>query len=232
MGVAMSLESVAKRRFDRRRKLLKNLKLKYPGDDERRKLAELAKVRPDHLSIFGQHICSLILDAHLGHSAFEGLSKSKTKTSLDSVAHQAQQLSNLLKTIDVGSGGSAAYTGFLLEMELGKVQSILLPEYVALLGNLNDAAKRGGSSIKSRRGERNSPFSLLVEGLVMAARQHGGEWTLYKAARQEWNGTLLEALNTLKEYLPQKFFPPGQLGRAAYYAKSKLNHHITKNRGA
>jgi hypothetical protein len=232
MGVAMSLESVAKRRFDRRRKLLKNLKLKYPGDDERRKLAELAKVRPDHLSIFGQHICSLILDAHLGHSAFEGLSKSKTKTSLDSVAHQAQQLSNLLKTIDVGSGGSAEYAGFLLEMELGKVQPTLLPEYVALLGSLSGAAKRGGSFIKSRRGERNSAFSLLVEGLVMAARQDGGEWTLYRTARQEWNGTLLDALEALRQYLPRKFHPPGQLGRAAYYAKSKLDQHITKNRRA
>lgn len=228
----MSLEFVSKRRWDRRRKLLPNLRLKYPGDDEQRKLAELAKVGATHLSIFGEHICSLILDAHLSHSAFKALSKPEIKAFLDTVAHQAQQLSNILGTIDVGSGGSAEYTGFLLEMELGKVQSILLPEYVALLGNLNDAAKRGGSSIKSRRGERNSPFGLLVEGLVMAAGQHGGEWTLYKAARQEWNGTLLEALNTLKEYLPQEFFPPGVLGRAAYYAKSKLNQHITKNRGA
>ena len=65
----------------------------------------------------------------------------------------------------------------------------------------------------------------------MAARQRGGRrWTVYRAnGNGEWTGTLLQALEVLRPYLPRGFFPPGELGRSVEHIKKKLNDHITKN---
>lgn len=232
MAVVMPLEFVAKRRWDRRHKLLRSLGLRYPNDGELRKLAELANVDADNCSIFGEQIRSLILDAHLSNSSLRGLSKPKIRNFLTNVASQAQQLSDSLRAIDVGARGSAEHAGFLLEMELWKTQSILLPEYVAILGGLSDAAKRGASSIKSKRGQRNLAFNQFIEGLLMAAWQRRGQWTLYRSGEKTWKGTMLEALKILQQYLPPQFFPGGVLGRSADYARLKLKQHITKNQGS
>jgi hypothetical protein len=62
----------------------------------------------------------------------------------------------------------------------------------------------------------------------MAARQRNGNWTVSRTGGS-WGGTLLQALDILKKYLPRDFFPGGELGRAAEHARNKLNKHITKN---
>ncbi len=229
----MSLDSVTKRRWDRKRKLLPRLRLRYPNDAELQRLAELANVDADSLSIFCEHIRSLILDAHLSDASLQGLSKPRVKSFLTNVASQAQQLSDHLRAIDVDGRGSADHAGFLLEMELGKIQfnnnSILLPDYVTILDNLSAAARRGASSIKSKHGQRNLAFNQFIEALWLIAWQYRGHWTLYRSAQKTWKGTILEALKILQGYLPPHFFPGGVLGRSVEYAISKLKKHITKN---
>ena len=230
----MSLELVAKRRWDRRRKLLPKLKLSYPNEHELQKLARLADV--DDFTIFGQHIPSLILDAHLNDLSFRKYSTPQITEVLNNISSKAKQLGAALKAIDVGSNGSAEHAGQLLEWELSKFPfnkpPMFLPEHVAALGRLSDAAKRGSSSVKTKRGQRNLAFNQFIEGLLMAAEQRGGRWTVYRSADQTWKGTLLEALTILQQYLPRQFFPDGELGRSVDYARSKFEKHITKNQGS
>jgi hypothetical protein len=198
------------------------------------KLARLAKV--DDFLIFHQHIRSLILDAHLNDSLFRDFSTTQTRTTLDEMSKKAQRLVADLKAIDVGSGGSAEHAGQLLEWELSKFpinkRPMFLPEYIAALGKLNDAAERGLSSIETKRGQRNLAFNQFIEGLLMAAEQRRGHWTIYKAADETWKGTLLEALAILQKYLPPRFFPSAELGRSVEHVRSKLKKHITKNQGS
>ncbi len=225
-------EFVAKRWWERKRKLLPSLRLRYPNDGELRKLAELANVDADNR--FGEHIRSLILDAHLSDSSLRGLSKPKIKTFLTNAASQAKQLSNNLRAIDVGSRGSAEHAGFLLEMELCKTQfnkhSISLPDYVTILGSLSEAAKRAASSVKSNRGQRHMAFNQFIEGLWIAAWQRRGKWTLYRSAEETWKGTMLEALTILRQYLPPQFFSSGaELGRSVEHVRKKLKDHIAEN---
>jgi hypothetical protein len=130
-----SEQVVASRRRIRRHKLLPDLKLEYPTDDERRKLAELAKV--DDSSQFGNHIEHVILDAHLNNLIFSGLSAPAIKETLQSLARKARQLAEDLRAIDVGSGRSAERAGQLLEYELSKFEFsnnvlYLLPQYISL----------------------------------------------------------------------------------------------------
>jgi hypothetical protein len=238
MAVIMSLKPVAKRRFDRRRKLLPRLKLNYPSENEMQKLATLASIddsNVDEFSVFAEHIRSLILDAHLNDSLFREFSTTQIRTTLDDISKKAQQLGADLKAMDVGGGGSAEHAGQLLEWELSKLfnkRPMFLREYIAVLGKLNDAAKGGSSSVKTKRGQRNLAFNQFVEGLLMAAEQRRGHWTIYRAADQEWTGTLLEALTILQQYLPPQFFPDGELGRSIEHVRSKLEKHITKNEGS
>jgi hypothetical protein len=198
---------------------------------ELQKLARLAGV--DDFTIFGQHIPSLILDAHLNDLSFRKYSTPQIRKELNNISSKAKQLGAALKAIDVGSNGSAEYAGQLLEWELSKFPfnkpPMFLPEHVAALRRLRNAAKRGSSSIKTKRGQRNLAFNQFIEGLLMAAEQRGGHWTLYRLANQTWKGTILEALDILKQYLPPQFFPVGELGRSADYARSKFEKHITKN---
>jgi hypothetical protein len=165
---------------------------------------------------------------------FRELSTTQIRTTLDDISKKAQQLGADLKAIDVGSGGSAEHVGQLLEWELSRLfnkRPMFLREYIAVLGKLNDAAKGGSSSVKTKRGQRNLAFNQFVEGLLMAAEQRRGHWTIYRAVDQEWTGTLLEALTILQLYLPPQFFPEGELGRSAEHVRSKLEKHITKNEG-
>ncbi len=66
------MRTLTEKRWNRKRKLLPNLRLVYPSDDESRHVAELAKV--NNASRFGEHIRSIILDAHLHHATFLKLS--------------------------------------------------------------------------------------------------------------------------------------------------------------
>ena len=217
------------------RELLPNLRLRYPNDNELHELAEPAKV--DNCSVFGSHIRSIILDAHLNTRTLRNLSAPRVQKILTSVASRAQSLSKHLKTLDVGKGGSAERAGLLIELQLKKSElskdTISLLECIDLLEALSVAAQRGAVSVKTRRGPkgagRNPAFDIFIQNLLMAARQRQGSWTNYRNANQTWTGSLLRALEILKPYLPRDFFPGGELGRTVEHVRNKLKAHIAKN---
>ena len=86
----MSWQLAADNRWERKRKLLPLLKLKYPNDLEKKRLSCLAKV--DNVDIFGSHLESIILDAHLDHATNYKLSMVEVKRRLNSVMKKASEL--------------------------------------------------------------------------------------------------------------------------------------------
>jgi hypothetical protein len=231
----MSSEMVSESRWNRRRKLLPNLRLKYPNNDEMQELARLAKV--DEPSIFSDHICSIILDAHLNHASLRTLSAPEVRKILKNVMLKAQRLASALRNIDVWTKGSAYHAGMLLEYQIAHFQfrneAVLIPAYVELLTALHDAASSAARLAKAERGPKgasgNRAFNWFIESLYMAAWQRRGKWTNYASADGPWTGSLLKALEILKPYLPADFFPGGVLGRSIEHIRKKLTDNITKN---
>jgi hypothetical protein len=222
-------------RWKRRHQLLPSLELEYPDADEMRRIANLAKVRDT--SAFAHSIESIILDAHLNDRSFRTLSIPKVREALNDVAAQAELLMKTLTELDLGSGskGSLMEAGRLIEMELYALENLTfgrimqLPEYLTILGALNTSAQRAASKPipSTRRGAGGNPaFDTFIEQLLMAARMHGGKWTNYRSANQEWTGTLLKAVEILRKYLPQQQFFPSGVGRAVDHIRDKLSKHI------
>lgn len=231
---ARAADLVGRRRFERLRKRLPNLRLKYPDDNEILKLAALAGAK-NH-SDFSSSINGLIFDAHLNNESFSNLSAPKIRSTLQTIARCAHQLETALKGIDEGSGGSNQHAGLMLEIELAKLQrsgDFLLPEYISKLSQLGRAAQRSSGAVKSKRGPKgaggNLAFDLFVEGLLSGERLGRGHWTIYRRADGTWAGSLIEALKTLQNYLPRNFFPPGDVGNAADHVRTKLHSYIAKN---
>ena len=228
----MSSEMVLESRWNRKRKLLPNLRLKYPNNNEMHELARLAKV--DEPSIFGQHIRSIILDAHLNDASLRTLSAPEVRKILKNVMLKAQCLASALRNIDVGTKGSAYNAGMLLEYQIRhfRNEAVLIPDYVELLTGLQEAASSAAVLAKAKRGPKgaggNLAFNVFIKSLYRVARQRG-KWTNYKSAAGPWTGSLLEALKILEPYLPAGFFPGGELGRSIEHIKKKLTDNITKN---
>ena len=225
-----------KKWWERRRKLLPNLKLKYPDDDEQARIAQLVGV--ENTPAFAQGIRSIILDAHLSDQQFQTLSIPEVRNLIRDVAKQAEKLKNILTQLDVGSRseGSFMEAGYLLEKELfaSGGEMTQLPEYMVLLDALNTAAQRAvDKPISFPRGAGGNPaFDMFIEQLLITTRMHGGRRTNYRSRDQSWTGTLLQGLEILKKYLPQSgFFPPGELGRSVEHIKNKLDEHIARSPG-
>jgi len=142
------LNSLAENRWNRKCKLLANLKITYPSDDESRQIAKLAGV--NYSSWFGHHIHSIIFDAHSNHASFLTLSIPQVKKVLKDVASRTNQLERVISKLDVGkeeTRGSEAYAGWLIERELALQQfevggMVLIPEYSGRLQELRTAAQR------------------------------------------------------------------------------------------
>ena len=225
-----SLGPVVWSRLLRKRKL----KFKFPSEDELLSISRLAKVN-DHLG-FGQHICSIMLDAHWNHASRK-VPNEKVRASLDKVRKRARLLKNALHEIDVGA--PAEYAGLLLEDELGKVQFkeqlILFPDWTDLLDLLASATSSADQRLNRKRGRKpaaggNFAFDTLVWQLLMAARQWRGRLSVYRRPDGTYKGTLLEAISILKPYLPDKLFPQNvNLGRSVEHIRKKLNDHIARN---
>jgi hypothetical protein len=221
--------------WNRRRKLLPNLRLTYPSDNESRHIAELASV--SNAWRFARTIESIILDAHLSDASFRTLSIPQVKCALKRVASEANRLRHILSKLDVGRGskGSEYEAGWLIEKELALQQSkisgmVLIPKYIDLLDALSGAAQRAKQKpMRVAKGAGGNPaFDQFIEDLLMAARMLGGDWTNYRSRDGIWKGTLLEALGILKKYLPKGFFPSGELGRSVEHIRKKLKDHIQK----
>lgn len=232
----MSRELVAKRRSERLFELLPNLKLKYPNDLEMEQIAKLAQV--DDKLIFASHIRSIILDAHLDDALWRKLSIPKARDALHKVVTRARALASALHSLDVGARASAELAGSLLEDEMGtsplEGRLMLIPDCIRLLNWLSEAASKAAMLAKSSRGPKgaggNRAFDLFIQSLIVAAWQRRGSWTNYRSADGTWVGSLPEALNLLKPYLPHGFFPAGELGRSVEHVRKKFKDYITKNR--
>jgi hypothetical protein len=98
------------------KKVIQNLKPKYPTPSALQKLATLAQVNDP--KAFGEHVRQVILDAHLNHTALQTLAMPKVRSALRRVRQRAQVLSEVLQQMDVGTRGSANRAGMLLEWEL------------------------------------------------------------------------------------------------------------------
>jgi hypothetical protein len=219
--MSKAIQALRKNRWNRKRKLLPNLRLKYPSDDELRSIAKLARV--DDASSFGQSIYSIILDAHLYHEQFLTLSTPRVRKVLKRVASQANLLVGILSKIDVGSRGSEKHAGYMIELELSALEQfntermILIPDYIELVSELSRAAQRvEHQPMHLPKGAGGNPaFDLFIQHLLTAAWMRRGCWTNYRSRDGTWKGTLLEALKILKQYLPRlEFFPSGELGRS------------------
>ena len=220
-------------RWERKRLLLPQLKLAYPNEPELMRLATLAKIRADRQADFGGHIPNLILDAHLNNDLYRNLSAVDVRGYLELIKSKALDLERALAAVDVGSKGSAEGAGNLLETELIKTKLKELPHYQTALLELANAADATIQVIVLKRGPKgaggNLAFDLFIEGLQMAALMHGGNWTNYRSADGNWNGTFLKALNILKPYLPSKLLPSSDTGRSIEHARKRLKDYITKN---
>jgi len=225
------VQIVLQKRFERKRVLLPSLKLKYPNDLEMERLAMLAKVAD--VPSFERHIHNIILDAHLIDASWRNMSVPEIRNKLKAIRKYSSQLGTMLNAIDVGAKGSADQAGYLLEVGLAtfsyRHELVLIPEFKFLLEALATAAgeaiKRQG--VVGKRGPKgggsNRAFDFFVQLLLEAPRQRGGRsWTNYKSADGKWKGSLLEALNILKPYLPRNFYPANaDLGRSVYRVRSK-----------
>ena len=220
----LSLYGTRSKKWNRSRNLLRYLGLRSPTNDELRHIMKLAKVD----GALDGAINGIILGAHLVDASFRTRSIPKTKEALNKVANQANRFAELLRTLDIGRGsiGSLEYAGELIEVELqqAKAPRILLPKHIDLLEGLSSAARRAAQKpMHLPKGAGGNPaFDFFIEELLKAAHARGGSWTNYRLRDGRWKGTLLEALAILKKYLPQQFFPPGELGGSVQYIKRKL----------
>jgi len=193
------LNALAENRWNRKSKLLANLRLTYPSDDESRQIAALAKI--DDTSRFARIIESRILDAHLNHASFSTLSIPKVKSALKRLATGASLLSQTLSSLDVGreSRGSERYAGWLIERELAfqSGATVLIPEYIDLLNTLTGAAQRAEKKpMHVPRGAGGNPaFDEFIEDLLMATRMLGGDWTNYRLRDETWTGTCRDSFS-------------------------------------
>jgi hypothetical protein len=204
MTGTVDAESLAifEHRLARKLKLLP--KLRYPNGEESKKLAELAELfDPARVNDFASHIQSIIFDAHLNFSR-RGFSAEGVRNKLRGIGIQAKKLSGDLRSIDLGSGKSAERAGLLLELEFRKIE---LPELIDLFQTLGEAAQRAAA--KPQRAREKLALKILVQNLFMAARQRSGYLAMSRAAKGNFRGPLLDALEILKKYLPKEMFPGG-----------------------
>ena len=171
----MKNDAVSKNRWERKRKLLPNLKLQYPGIDKLAEIASLAGVEKSRHETFGSSVKGIILDAHLNTASMQEQSIPEVKKVLQGLGTKALQLRDALHNIDidlntaVAAGGTKQLAGMLLEFEIGKSQIreklVLVPEYVELLTALNKASLQAADSLKAKRGSKGAAGSSRVSDL-------------------------------------------------------------------
>ena len=105
---------------------------------------------------------------------------------------------------------------------------VLIPEYVELLKEISSVCQRlSKTQMRVPKGAGgNYAVDQFIESLVMATRMSGGKLTVSRRGDQIWAGTLLKTLRLLEKYLPEKFFPVGELGRSGEHIRNKLADHI------
>ena len=114
--------------------------------------------------------------------------------------------------------------GFRLNGEM-----VLIPDYVQLLDALENAASSAAKLPKTKKGPKWGAFDRFIEALLMAALQRRGHWTNSNLAGN-WSGSLLKALEILRPYLPNDFFPVAVLGRSVERVRENFKDYLTEKR--
>jgi hypothetical protein len=104
-----------------------------------------------------------------------------------------------------------------------------------LIAAAAEAERSANVMLPTRRGKPtgaggNLFFDIFVKNLHEIAYMTGGKWTHYRdptsPGKIEWCGTLLQAIEILRPYLPARgFFPEADLGRCLEHVREKLKHH-------
>jgi hypothetical protein len=81
---------VGESRWNRKRKLLPGLRIKYPSEQELDEISRQAKTKYP----FGEHINSIILDAYLHHASYKNISLPEVRARLARVAELATNFRN------------------------------------------------------------------------------------------------------------------------------------------
>lgn len=90
----------------------------------------------------------------------------------------------------------------------------VLVQLETISGSAADAAKQATRRGRPRGTTERLAFDAFATALYDAARQAGGNLTIYKSAKK-WSGSFLDAFSILELHLPDKsrFSPGGDLGR-------------------
>jgi hypothetical protein len=113
-----------------------------------------------------------------------------------------------------------------------------LAEHIQQLSDFLAVSQRAAQRAKDiwgRKGRRagaggNYAFNIFVQQLYLNAWIDGGSFTnCRKKDQQQWSGSLTDALEILRPYLP-KFFPPADKGRSAQSILDKLRARMKANR--
>jgi hypothetical protein len=202
-------------------------------EEKLEELARLAQIK--YVPQFRSTIQGLILDAYKSDANRHGSSAEITGTSLEKVIIKAEELKSALSEVDVGA--PAEYPGMLLELQLElahfKRQSVLIPDLMELTDLLISAASKAKPR-ESKRGRRpaaggNFAFDDFVRGLFKAPWLYGGIWRVSKS-KTVYKGNFLSALEILRPFLPDQFYPKGNLGRSVDHIlnKSRLRRLLPK----
>ena len=133
------------------------------------------------------------------------ISSTKITKTLRSIAEVAKALHTKLKELDHRA---------VLFLD-ARISSDSTEQYVDRLAALLKAAElaekdaRRTLGAKGRRGGIRTPFDVFVWQLLSAARECGGELTIYKSvySNSGWDGSLLRAICSLQAELPSGFLP-------------------------
>jgi hypothetical protein len=128
-------------------------------------------------------------------------------TELSKAASQAMRRAKAKRGPKGGAGGNFAFNLFIQHLEMAAWQ------------------RRLAAGQRERAPPDGQP-NFILEGRTGDAWQQSGYWTIFLAPdKKTWSGSLSEALDILKLYLPEKFFPP-VVGRAAQHARTKFRSQI------
>ncbi len=223
---------------------------RFPTNAELRRLAALAKIKPESQTHFFGNIKELVQEAHIFHKLFHAGPKTYRAVlgRLRRIATHTDKLTAELQGI-VEAGQSAngdpekTFTYDFLNEAVDRSPGPLqrdqrLAEHIQQLGDflaVSQRAEQQAKDIWGRKGRRagaggNYAFNIFVQQLYLNAWIGGGSFTnSRKKDQQQWSGSLTDALEILRPYLP-KFFPPADKGRSAQSILDKLRASMKANR--
>jgi hypothetical protein len=182
-------------------------------------LAALAKVPAPTREQFLQEVQFAIEGAH----RLIGMNWSKPATAdisalLKDLTANAQILADKIQAMSKEAGASnkeyfarMAFAGALHDKKLSI--SDALGAITKISESAADAAKETIKLGRSRGTTQRPAFDAFATTLYLAARQAGGNLTIYKSDGK-WSGSFLKAFSILKSHLPEKnFLPVAVMGR-------------------